>query len=84
MTDDARRLTALDSSDIVHWIVPRAPNPLFTGRLNLLRELEAAVQAAVHASQDRELCRIVISGMGGQGKSELCLQLVRGLRSKSM
>ena len=79
---DAHGLTPLTSSNPVHWIVPRAVNTLFTGRLDLLQELEDIVRAAVHAPQDRDMCRIVISGIGGQGKSEICLQLARRLRSE--
>lgn len=63
-----------------HWIVPRHPNPLFTGREDLLRELEVTIREAVNSPMNRAQCRIVISGIGGQGKSEICLQLTRRLR----
>ncbi|KAK5094369.1 hypothetical protein LTS08_008650 [Lithohypha guttulata] len=65
----------------VHWMVPRTANSLFTGRQELLQELEDTVRDAVYCPWDRDQCRIVISGMGGQGKSEVCLQLARRLRS---
>ncbi|KAK5089459.1 hypothetical protein LTR70_005958 [Exophiala xenobiotica] len=64
----------------VHWIMPRTANPLFTGRQDLLKELEHIVRDAVHCPWGRSQCRIVISGIGGQGKSEICLQLARRLR----
>ncbi|KAK5069263.1 hypothetical protein LTR64_008443 [Lithohypha guttulata] len=65
----------------VHWMVPRTANPLFTGRQELLQELEDTARDAVYCPWDRDQCRIVISGMGEQGKSEVCLQLARRLRS---
>lgn len=60
--------------------MPRAANPLFMGRQDLLQELENTIRDAVHCPWDRPQCRIVVSGMGGQGKSEICLQLARRLR----
>lgn len=62
-------------------MVSRPTNPLFTGREGLLRELEATIREAINRPTNRAQCRIVISGMGGQGKSEICLQLTRRLRS---
>lgn len=62
-------------------MVPRAANPLFTGRRDLLQELEDTIRDAIDCPWDRPQCCIVISGMGGQGKSEICLQLARKLRS---
>lgn len=61
-------------------MVPRLANPLFTGRHDLLQELEDTVRDAVFCPWERAQCRIVISGIGGQGKSEVCLQLARRLR----
>jgi Mrp family chromosome partitioning ATPase len=67
-------------SNPVHWIITRSPNTWFTGRGELLSELDSIIRNALknHVSQDP--CRIVISGMGGQGKSEICLQLAQSLR----
>lgn len=64
----------------VHWTVARPPNTLFAGRDDILRELEATVRDAVIDSSRPDQCRIVISGMGGQGKSEICLQLAHRVR----
>ena len=67
------------------WIVPRSSNTLFTGREDVLHYLEKtvydAVQPALFADQRREQCRIVITGLGGQGKSEISLQLAHRVRS---
>lgn len=64
----------------VHWTVTRSPNSLFTGREDILRDLGAAVREAVNNCTGHVQCRIVITGMGGQGKSEMCLQLAHRLR----
>jgi len=68
------------TSTLVHWIVPRAVNSLFTGRQDLLQELDDIIRDALYCPWDRPQCRIVISGIGGQGKSEICLQLAQRLR----
>lgn len=60
--------------------MPRTANPSFTGRHDLLQELDDTVRDVVDCLWDRPQCRIVISGVGGQGKSEICLQLARRLR----
>jgi Heterokaryon incompatibility protein (HET) len=63
-----------------HWMVTRPTNALFTGREDLLQELDGIVRDAVKGPPDQTQCRIVISGMGGQGKSEICLQLAYRLQ----
>lgn len=64
----------------VHWTVYSSRNPLFTGRDDILRKLEATIRDAVKDSLYPNQCTIVISGMGGQGKSEICLQLAYRVR----
>ncbi|KAL8894120.1 MAG: hypothetical protein Q9192_004600 [Flavoplaca navasiana] len=64
----------------VHWTVYRSRNPLFTGREDILRELELTIRDVVKHSSSSKQCSIVISGMGGQGKSEICLQLAYRVR----
>jgi hypothetical protein len=63
-----------------HWIVTRHANPLFTGRKELLQELDGIVRDATTNPSNQTQCCIVLSGMGGQGKSEICLQLAHSLR----
>lgn len=60
--------------------MPRSGNPLFTGREDLLRDLDRVVRDALNNPWAGTQCRIVLSGIGGQGKSETCLQLARRLR----
>ncbi|CRG88256.1 Nephrocystin-3 [Talaromyces islandicus] len=64
----------------VHWTVTRSANPIFTGRNAILNELESIVCDAVKGSSPQNQCWIVLCGMGGQGKSEICLQLVNRVR----
>lgn len=46
----------------------------------MLEDLEGITLDSVKNGSTGEPCWIVISGMGGQGKSELCLQLAWRLR----
>lgn len=58
----------------VHWMVPRAINSLFTGRSDLLSRIQKALQSkSISVAQQQR--RFVITGLGGQGKSEICLQI---------
>ncbi|OCT52689.1 hypothetical protein CLCR_09605 [Cladophialophora carrionii] len=68
------------ASGNVHWVVPRSPNTLFTGRRDMLDMLERTVRAAVQHGWDSNQCRVVIAGLGGQGKSEISLQLAQRVR----
>jgi Cdc6-like AAA superfamily ATPase len=65
----------------IHWVVPRSPNTLFTGRKDILDDLERRVRAAVQDGSPSNQCRVVITGLGGQGKSEISLQLAQRVRS---
>jgi len=64
----------------VHWTLTRSANTFFTGRENLLNEVESIVRSAVTEITRQDQCRIVITGIGGQGKSEICLQVVNRVR----
>ncbi|KAL9027291.1 MAG: hypothetical protein Q9196_004165, partial [Gyalolechia fulgens] len=68
------------TSQNCHWTVYRSRNPLFTGRDDIVHELETTIRNAVKDPSYTDQCRIVISGMGGQGKSEICLQLAYRIR----
>ncbi|KAL5312995.1 hypothetical protein ACEPPN_019421 [Leptodophora sp. 'Broadleaf-Isolate-01'] len=65
----------------VHWMVPRAINSLFTGRSDLLSRIQRALQSeSISVSQKQR--RFVITGLGGQGKSEICLQVASLMKQK--
>jgi Mrp family chromosome partitioning ATPase len=61
-------------------MVTRSTNTLFTGRYDILHELENIARDAIKDPSRQKQCRIVISGIGGQGKSEICLQLAHRIR----
>ncbi|KAL4885234.1 hypothetical protein BJY04DRAFT_214571 [Aspergillus karnatakaensis] len=62
----------------VHWAIPRATNSLFTGRKNELKEIISSLISRSPSVQTR----FVITGIGGQGKSELCLVVANELRNR--
>jgi len=65
----------------MHWNIPRTVNSLFTGRTELLETIEKALLS--QSSGNKNTQRIfVITGMGGQGKSEICLQVANFVREK--
>jgi phage/plasmid-associated DNA primase len=64
-----------------HWIVPRPKNDLFTGRGELLLRIRKAVLYDRTSSPDTQK-RFVITGLGGQGKSEICLQVANQMRAE--
>lgn len=63
----------------VHWTVPRAANGLFVGRKELLKRIEHALLQNDSVSHTTTR-RFVITGLGGLGKSEICLQFANQAR----
>ena len=66
-----------ESTGNVHWKVPRMINNLFTGRAKLLERIKHAVRQDI-----LEAKIIVITGIGGLGKSEVCLRVVNDMRQE--
>ncbi|KAF7502214.1 hypothetical protein GJ744_006436 [Endocarpon pusillum] len=64
----------------VHWTVTRPLNSRFTGRGESLMRVEHAILSNLEAKDVSR--RYVITGIGGQGKSELCLKVVEKLRTR--
>lgn len=64
-----------------HWLVPRGVNKLFTGRSEIIDRIKAALQddGAQHAGKQKVF---VITGLGGMGKTEICLQVANILREE--
>ncbi|TVY71301.1 Protein SERAC1, partial [Lachnellula suecica] len=65
----------------VHWIVPRSTNTLFTGRDKLLLRIQKAIHCDPTSPPDKQK-RFVITGMGGQGKSEICLKVASQMQKE--
>ncbi|RDW70985.1 putative kinesin light chain 1 protein [Coleophoma cylindrospora] len=57
-----------------HWRVPRVVNELFTGRDELLGRIQKALRYDDNSFAKKQK-RFVITGLGGQGKSEICLKV---------
>lgn len=62
-------------------MVPRAINDLFTGRVELLARMQQALRHEITSRTSKQR-RFVITGLGGQGKSEVCLQVANLVREE--
>jgi adenylylsulfate kinase-like enzyme len=62
-------------------MVPRPVNKLFTGRGELLLRMQKALRYDQTSSLDKQRT-FVITGLGGQGKSEICLQVASQMREE--
>jgi hypothetical protein len=73
-----------DGSSIVgnvHWIVPKAVTGLFVGRSELIQRIENSF--CPHGSTNiKKQRRFIITGIGGQGKSEVCLKVANLMREE--
>ena len=69
-------------SDNHHWLVPRQVNPFFTGRRRILETLEKKICTSFPEKDHRQQRRFVIVGMGGIGKSEVCLKFAEDNRER--
>jgi adenylylsulfate kinase-like enzyme len=65
----------------VHWKVPGTINNLFTGRRELLLRIQKAIHCDQASNPDKQK-RFVITGLGGQGKSEICLKVASQMREE--
>ncbi|RYP18627.1 hypothetical protein DL765_003834 [Monosporascus sp. GIB2] len=75
-TEIARALEI--ESNNVHWLVPRSVNPMFTGRRDIVEKIKKAIIPSTYHAQKR----FVLTGLGGQGKSEVCLKVTDELREE--
>ncbi|KAG9795848.1 Lipoxygenase, partial [Aureobasidium melanogenum] len=64
-------VTELPHTGNTHWNVPRAPNPLFTGRQALMNDMKKHL-IAEPKKNDRPV--FVLQGIGGAGKSEAAIK----------
>ncbi|EGE09000.1 TPR repeat protein [Trichophyton equinum CBS 127.97] len=66
-----------ESTSKSHWCVPRSVNTLFTGRGDIINQIKTAMAFKKDSQLQR---RFVITGMGGIGKSEICLKVADEMR----
>lgn len=60
-----------------HWVVPRSANTLFTGRSEEIERIAKAITAPADFQR-----RFILTGMGGLGKSEICLKVASRVRDQ--
>lgn len=65
------KIIDVSSPGNIHWNVPHAPNPLFTGRQDLLTRMKDHLVIAPDKN-DRSV--FVLQGIGGAGKSEVAIK----------
>ncbi|OCL03456.1 TPR-like protein, partial [Glonium stellatum] len=65
----------------IHWLVPRSVNSFFTGRTETLNRLQQELCPAGKCREVKQR-RFVIVGMGGSGKSEVCLKFAEENRQR--
>lgn len=62
-----------------HWLVDRPTNPHFTGRREVIDKI---IKRITSEDANNEQRRFVLTGMGGQGKSEICLHVANEVRDR--
>ena len=62
-----------------HFEVPRGPSTSFTGREEVLTRLETRCLPSSNSKQQR---RFVIHGLGGSGKTQICLKFAEDNREE--
>lgn len=75
----------------IRWTVPCQSSPLFTGRSEVLKQLKDALRKKRSrikrlipclGMESSERAIIVVYGMGGIGKSELCLKIAHDMQTE--
>ena len=80
-TNDPHLDTGASQQGNIYWIVPRTVNDLFTGRAELLLRIQKALHYKNGSFPDKQK-RFVITGLGGLGKSEICLKVASLMREE--
>jgi hypothetical protein len=81
LEESPTEITGAKTAGNVHWMVPRTVNSLFIGRVELINRIRNAFGG--HERQNTfEQKRLVITGIGGQGKSEVCLKVANLMREE--
>jgi adenylylsulfate kinase-like enzyme len=62
--------------------VPRIVNSLFTGRSEVIERMQSALRDNGSDTTKQQRVVIIITGMGGMGKSEVCLKVADLVREE--
>lgn len=65
-----------------YYEIPRNPSPFFTGREEICERLRASCLPSNISSTLRQQRRFVIYGLGGSGKTQLCLKFAENHREE--
>ncbi|OBT62458.1 hypothetical protein VE03_08608 [Pseudogymnoascus sp. 23342-1-I1] len=65
----------------IHWVIPREVNPNFTGQKELLDEMKIKLCPSITGQEQSRKCFAII-GIGGAGKSEVCLNFANTQRNE--
>lgn len=69
----------LYAAENVHFIVSQRHNDLFTGRENIVNKIVSSITTAKDDNSIHQP-RFVLTGIGGQGKSEICRKVAAQVR----
>ncbi|RDW57476.1 hypothetical protein BP6252_13736 [Coleophoma cylindrospora] len=65
-----------------YWLVPRGVSSFFTGRSEVLQRLRTSLCPSLTSMNESRQRRFVIIGVGGAGKSEVCLRFAKENRNR--
>ncbi|RDW58320.1 hypothetical protein BP5796_12250 [Coleophoma crateriformis] len=65
-----------------HWLVPRSVSSFFTGRSDVLKRLRTSLCPSPKSINESRQRRFVIIGVGGAGKSEVCLKFAEDNKNR--
>jgi len=63
----------------VYYTIPHAANPYFTGRNEIRQQLSDCL---IFSRRERLQQRFLLYGMGGSGKTQICLKFTREFKHK--
>jgi hypothetical protein len=66
----------------IHWLVPRGVNTFFTGQRKILEKLKQQLLPSCNQYPGVRQKRFIIHGIGGAGKSEICLKFLEENRDR--
>ncbi|KAK0806639.1 hypothetical protein LTR75_002527 [Friedmanniomyces endolithicus] len=77
-TQASRPIVGVEARPMVKqaWLLPRPANPQYSGYSHVLEYLKSRILSNADESCNRKQLNMVLSGMGGVGKSETILQFV--------
>jgi hypothetical protein len=75
------RQRGMKPTENVHWLVSQTVNSLFTGRSELIERIQHIFRVSGSTGTTVQT-RFVITGLGGQGKSEVCVQVANLMREE--